>query len=157
MFAPADVNMHERPRATAVLPSFKVNYSTCMRLQLRKRRPPKHPPRKISSESEETRFRRMHHQVQAGSGSCAGRSEKVNAPVKAKSRCKSWNNVDPLFIVRWRTRPHNSLSAYFADHSAESLPPRRTLLYNFSRQACPMQGECCWSASFVSSALILVR
>ncbi len=49
MVAPADVNMHERPRATAILPSFEVNYSTCMRLYPSERCPPKHPPRNAAA------------------------------------------------------------------------------------------------------------
>lgn len=49
MVAPANVNMHEKPRTPAVLLRSEVDYSTCVRLQLRERRPPKHAPRNVAA------------------------------------------------------------------------------------------------------------
>ncbi len=147
MVAPADVALHERPeqrlfcrvsRSTTAHACF-YNPASVVHLSTSSQ---------CSSESKETCLLRKNHQTQPGSGSCAGRSacrKWSNAPlVKPKSRSESRNNVDPLFVLRRRTRPHNSLSTYFACHSAQSLPPSRTLSYtDFPRQACAMQGECC--------------
>ena len=157
MVAPADVNLHERPRATAVPPSFEVNYSTCMRLQPSERRPPKHPPRNATARQKRhvSSADIIKNLAQAPvQEACRKRS---NARVKPKSRSDSRNNVDPLRVQKARQTSHQPL-AYFACHSAESLLPSRALSYtNLPRQACAMQGDCCWSASFVSSALIRVR
>jgi len=142
MVGPADVNMHERPaqrlfcralRSTTAHACFS-NPASVVHLSTSSQ---------CSSESKETCLLRKNHKhnlaqapVQEGQRVGNGQMLKVYLSLGTTSTHSSYSERC--------TRAHNSLSAYFACHCAESLPPSRTLSYTDSpRQACAMQGDCC--------------